>query len=74
MKYAVRYDYHCGSPFSDKEVTLLTTDASDPLDWDNSPAFFDTKQDAIAFMDEAYDALTDIHHDWQAVELTVVEV
>jgi hypothetical protein len=74
MKYAVRYDYHCGSPFSDKEMTLLTTDASDPLDWDNPAAFFDNQEDAITFMDKAYDALIDIHHDWQAVELTVVEV
>lgn len=73
MRYAVKYEYYSGSPFSDREVTLLTTNASDPLDWDNSPAFFATQDEAIAFMEEAYETITEYHHDWKAVELTVIE-
>jgi hypothetical protein len=74
MKYAVRYDYHCGSPFSDKEVTLLTTDASDPLDWIILLHFSIIKRMRLHSWIRAYSTIIDYHHDWQAVELTVVEV
>lgn len=74
MAYGVRYFYHCGSPWSDADTTLLTSDVSDPLDWENETALFDSEEDALRFMDEAYASLMGYHHDWQAVELRVVEV
>lgn len=73
-RYAIQYDYHCGSPFTDKEVTLLTTDKDDPLDWDNPVAYFASEGEALSFMDDAYATIIDYHHDWQAVELNLVEI
>jgi len=74
MSYRVRYYHWCGSPFSDPQECYLTTNANDPLDWDNPVAVFATEGEALAFMDTAYSSLMEFHHDWQAVELSVVEV
>lgn len=72
--FRVRYFHWCGSPWSDPQETFLTVDVSDPLDWEQPVAVFGSEAEAVAFMNEAYASLMEFHHDWKAVELSVVEV
>lgn len=69
--YTVQYiDHNSGGVCSD--FILLTTDSSNPLDWDNPVASFDTIEEAQVFAAESYESIIGYHNDWKSVELVVI--
>lgn len=69
--YAVQYiDHNSGEVCSD--FILLTADSSNPLDWDNPVASFDTIEEARVFAAESYESIIGYHNDWKSVELVVI--
>ena len=62
---------------SDGSPSFLTNDSSDPLDWENPIADFESESEAIDFAESAYDTLTELtayKYDWKSIVLDVVEV
>jgi hypothetical protein len=56
--------------------SLITSDSSDPLDWDNRVAEFGDVFVAREFAEECYDTLTEMSAykgDWQSLMVDVVE-